>query len=241
MSAINFSELPIEQLAKNLNEPANELLVSSTFLKSYQQKWQSIQNQKKQLLDCDSLQNIEKLEVDWLIQLFNHLFDTKKVQLVRGENEPEYFPAKEDCCARIEFAHGFFQSALHEISHWCIAGAHRRTLPDFGYWYAPDGRTEAQQKAFEKVEIKPQAIECLYSLMCGRRFRVSQDNLDAEFDTSQSTFANDVYSQAMMYIKDPQRLPKDAQTLLTVLANVCHGTIDDMSYFYQTNLNQPFP
>ncbi|MDI8993212.1 elongation factor P hydroxylase, partial [Salmonella enterica subsp. enterica serovar Anatum] len=29
---------------------------------------------------------------------------------------------------RIVFAHGFYASALHEISHWCIAGKARREL-----------------------------------------------------------------------------------------------------------------
>lgn len=56
-----------------------------------------------------------------------------------------------------------FNSALHEISHWTIAGAKRRLLPDLGYWYAPDGRTKEQQDLFEQVEIKPQAIEWLFA------------------------------------------------------------------------------
>ena len=50
-----------------------------------------------------------------LIQLFNQLFDDQQVELVRGAHEPEYFPANNGNLARIEFAHGFFNSALHEI------------------------------------------------------------------------------------------------------------------------------
>lgn len=169
---------------------------------------------------------IESLEVDWLIQVFNRAFAHHCVKLVRGQGEPEYFPATDMEFARIEFAHGFFQSALHELSHWSLAGARRRTLPDFGYWYAPDGRNEAQQHTFEQVEIKPQAIECLFTLMCGKTFRVSQDNLDADFDTSNSTFAIDVFHQATRYINNPQSLPTDAQTLLTVLHYLCHDNID---------------
>ena len=140
---------------------------------------------------------------------------------MRGAGEPEYFPAKNNQLARIEFAHGFFQSALHEISHWSLTGSERRSLSDFGYWYAPDGRTAAQQQAFERVEIKPQALECLFSLACGRNFQVSQDNLFADFDTSTSTFAYDVYQQAKAYIAEPHTLPRDAKTLLQALLTIC--------------------
>ena len=35
-------------------------------------------------------------------------------------------------------------------------------LPDYGYWYAPDGRNAEQQSAFYSVEVKPQAIEALF-------------------------------------------------------------------------------
>lgn len=159
----------------------------------------------------------EQAATEWLISLFNTLFTRHNVQLVRGEHEPEYFPECHSKPARIEFAHGFFASALHEISHWCIAGSRRRQLADFGYWYAPDGRSAAQQQAFELVEIKPQALECLFTLACRRPFQVSQDNLFANFDTSTSTFATDVYQQATHYIAQPHQLPRDAQTLLQAL------------------------
>ena len=167
--------------------------------------------------------NIEQALTDWLISLFNTLFSEQRVELVRGEQEPEYFPARGDQPARIEFAHGFFASALHELSHWCVAGEERRSLSDFGYWYAPDGRTAAQQQAFERVEIKPQAIECLFTLACGRPFQVSQDNLFADFDTSGSTFASDVYQQASEYMAKPYMLPRDAKTLLQALLTI-HNT-----------------
>ncbi len=112
--------------------------------------------------------------------------------------------------------------SLLELSHWCIAGKARRQLADFGYWYAPDGRSEAQQQAFERVEIKPQALECLFTLACRRVFRVSQDNLFADFDTSGSTFALDVYQQAEDYIARPHTLPGDAKTLLHTFLCVCN-------------------
>lgn len=168
-----------------------------------------------------SANNSEQAATDWLILLFNTVFADQKVILVRSEGEPEYFPAQNDECARIEFAHGFFASALHEISHWCLAGEARRRLPDFGYWYAPDGRSAAQQQAFERVEVKPQALECLFTLACGQSFQVSQDNLFAEFDTSSSTFESDVYQQAEEYILKPHTLPRDAKILLCTLLMTC--------------------
>ena len=94
-------------------------------------------------------------------------------------------------------------------------------MPDFGYWYAPDGRSAAQQQAFERVEIKPQALECLFTLACGRTFQVSQDNLFAEFDTQGSTFASDVYRQAQQYIAEPHILPRDAKILLHTFLSIC--------------------
>lgn len=170
--------------------------------------------------------NDDKATTDWLIDLFNRLFnqikdDTMPTILVRGDGEPEYFPAQDDRPARIEFAHGFFASSLHEISHWCIAGKRRRTLNDFGYWYEADGRDARTQAIFEQVEIKPQAIECLLNQALGRYFYVSQDNLNADFDTSQSTFAADVYQQARNYLNSPTSLPKDAQRLLWVFLKIC--------------------
>lgn len=168
----------------------------------------------------------ETAQTDWLILLFNHLYQNASVPttLVRGAGEPEYFAPKEGKPARIEFAHGFFQSALHEISHWCVAGAKRRQLDDFGYWYCPDGRDEATQRAFEQVEITPQAIECLLSLALGRTFYVSADNLNANFDTSNSTFGSDVYERASAFLTSPHHstpaLPTDAKRLIWVFLDM---------------------
>lgn len=178
-----------------------------------------------------NLMNVENEseQTTWLITLFNDLFHKQNVTLVHakdlGKNEPEYLPAiqsnEHTHPAKICFAHGFFASALHEISHWTIAGSKRRLLNDFGYWYAPDGRNEQQQQSFEKVEIKPQAIECLLTLACHRSFKVSQDNLFANFDTSNSTFESDVFEMATKFLHQPSTLPKDAQTLLMVLYQLC--------------------
>ena len=154
--------------------------------------------------------NTEAQHVDWLILHFNQWFSHLNVQLVRGDFEPEYFPATKDMPARIQFAHGYFNSALHEISHWTIAGEQRRLLPDLGYWYAPDGRTAEQQALFEQVEIKPQAIEWLFAQAFGRKFRVSLDNLTGEGGDG-ATFKNEVFAQVQRYFSGEAKLPRDAK------------------------------
>ena len=224
-----LSALEAKILLQRLTTLTNNVNTSSTdswsfkkdqYLEDVKSEWQRL-SAIKGLDGTQSLVNkYEQAATDWLIQLFNNLFAHQNVTLVRGQGEPEYFPAQNNEPAKIEFAHGFFASALHELSHWCVAGEARRRLPDFGYWYAPDGRTAAQQQAFERVEIKPQALECLFTLACERSFEVSQDNLFADFDTSNSTFANDVYRQAQQYIAEPNILPRDAKTLLHALLSV---------------------
>lgn len=190
-------------------------------LEIFKNEWQMLSVFKTDDNAQELTDNQERAATDWLIKLFNNLFAYQQVILERGAGEPEYFPAQNNKPARIEFAHGFFASALHELSHWCVAGKARRGLSDFGYWYAPDGRTAAQQQAFERVEIKPQALECLFTLACGRQFQVSQDNLFADFDTSNSTFEDDVYHQVVKYIAEPSTLPRDAKTLLYAFLSIC--------------------
>jgi len=151
-----------------------------------------------------------------LIHLFNTCFaDAYHTRLVRGEDEPVYLP-KDDQCAhhRIVFAHGFFSSALHECAHWLIAGEARRNQEDYGYWYVPDGRDAAQQRLFEHVEVKPQALEWLLSRAAKYRFQFSLDNLSgapADIDA----FQQKVYRQAQAYVY--QGLPKRARTFHAAL------------------------
>ena len=148
-----------------------------------------------------------------LIGLFNALFmPTMRTELVRGADEPLYRPADADCAThRIIFARGYFSSALHEISHWCIAGYERRQREDYGYWYIPDGRNADQQQAFEQVEVKPQAVECLLAEACGRVFHVSVDNLEGDVEVDRDAFTQKVSAQAEQYRK--QGLPPRAEVL----------------------------
>lgn len=100
--------------------------------------------------------------------------------LVGGAEEPVYLPAQGQSPATITYTRDYFRSALHEIAHWCVAGSVRRQLPDFGYWYAADGRDARQQAEFQQVEIKPQALELLFCAASRHPFRVSLDNLHGE-------------------------------------------------------------
>ena len=118
-----------------------------------------------------------------LIDIFDRTFaETENTRLVKGGDEPIYLPASDstESFHQIVFAHGFFASALHEIAHWCIAGAQRRLQVDYGYWYEPDGRTVEKQHEFALVEARPQAVEWVLHKACGHRFNISLDNLSVD-------------------------------------------------------------
>lgn len=140
----------------------------------------------------------------WLAQAMDKLFG---VALIDNGNEPEYLP-NVNGRAQLGFAHGYSASALHEISHWTLAGKQRRTLVDFGYWYIPDGRDYSAQLKFEQFEVKPQAIECLLCVALGTPFYPSKDNLSG-IDTGDN-FENAVFTQAKLYANAPMQLPADA-------------------------------
>jgi len=153
-----------------------------------------------------------------LIDIFERNFFVEyNTRLVKGADEPIYLPASEHCpYHQIIFAHGYYASALHEISHWCLAGEKRRLLEDFGYWYVPDGRDQCQQEAFEKVEIKPQAIEWALCVAAGKHFDVSTDNLLGAGETDRFAFKARVFQQVLSYLESG--FPKDADTFIAVLA-----------------------
>ncbi len=127
-----------------------------------------------------------------------------RTRLVGGAPEPLYepaSPAQGRPCSLLHYREDYFASALHEVAHWCIAGPGRRELVDFGYWYAPDGRSPGQQRAFERVESKPQALEWFFSKACARPFRVSVDNLDGQGAELQESgcFERQVLDQAQRW------------------------------------------
>lgn len=158
-----------------------------------------------------------------LIRIFHDcFFETYNTRLVKGTDEPIYLPADETRPHNdLFFAHGFFASALHETSHWLIAGEKRRKEVDFGYWYVPDGRTASEQVLFQSVEVKPQAMEWILSKAAGSPFRVSIDNLNGS-EAETDAFKRAVYEQVKTYCT--KGLPARAQTFRNAL---CH--------FYQTS------
>ena len=176
----------------------------------------------RQKSGANLLDGSEQQQVQKLIEVFNDLFlEAENTELIRGEGEPIYLPADTNSSRhRIEFAHGFFNSALHEVAHWCVAGPARRLLVDFGYWYQPDGRSLQQQSQFEKVEIKPQALEWIFARACGRRFRVSLDNLSLQAEgvvIDDSGFKKDLVGEVQRRIK--AGLPDRAKQFTAALAN----------------------
>lgn len=158
----------------------------------------------------------EHHNVNQLIELFNNCFaESFSTVLINGGQEPVYLPASEGKLNRIIFTRDYFSSALHEIAHWCIAGAERRQLEDFGYWYKPDGRSEEEQKSFEQVEIKPQALEYIFSKAADHIFHFSADNLGQGLDVS-SCFKQAVMNQVDNYQKSglPPRAQEFHQALI---------------------------
>ncbi len=157
------------------------------------------------------------LETEALCDVFHQtFFDHFNTRIEGGGSEPVYLPkSSQRPYHLIVFSHDYAASALHEIAHWCVAGERRRLLEDYGYWYAPDGRTLAQQKEFEQVEVRPQAFEWIFSVAAGRRFRVSADNLEAGVDAS-DRFRQAIYSQVMHFCREG--LPSRPRAFVEALA-----------------------
>ena len=73
---------------------------------------------------------MQQHKLEDIIRIFNQCFEQDfNTKLVKGGDEPIYLPANETCPYHaIHFARGFYSSAMHEISHWLIAGEARRQL-----------------------------------------------------------------------------------------------------------------
>lgn len=156
-----------------------------------------------------------------LIRLFEDVFlESEGTRLVRGSGAPEYLPRDEaEAADRIYFAHGFFSSALHEVAHWCVAGGARRRMVDYGYWYKPDARTLDDQREFERVEVRPQALEWVFSVAAGIPFHFSADNLSEGGSATTETWAQfqaAVARQARAYAENGP--PPRARRFATALA-----------------------
>jgi len=154
-----------------------------------------------------------------VVATFDRLFSRSlNTRLLSGGEEPIYLPADDSVdYHRVVFSHDYVASALHEVAHWCVAGEARRKLEDYGYWYAPDGRSSEQQIEFETVEVKPQALEWILSVAAGLPFRVSADNLEADLGASE-TFKDAVYAQVLCYLE--RGVNERVATLVDALAQL---------------------
>ena len=124
---------------------------------------------------------------------FNGTFlAAERVALVGGYREPLYIPATATAPAQLRFTHDYAASALHEVSHWCIAGPKRRQQMDFGYRYVPAPRSEPQQRAFLRSEVGAQALESLFADLAGVDFSLSFDDLEDRHLGLRAAFAADV-------------------------------------------------
>ena len=169
----------------------------------------------------------ENLRLAPVMGLFDQLFGRQlNTRLLGGAEEPIYIPAglrtEEPGISAVEeyhrlyFRHDYLSSALHESAHWCIAGTQRREQLDFGYWYSPDGRSVEQQQLFEQAEVRPQALEWMFSVACGQRFRVSADNLASDQGAS-SDFIAAVVEQAQSWCAGDS-LPSRGRLFIEALA-----------------------
>ncbi|MCK3657206.1 ATPase [Pasteurellaceae bacterium Pebbles2] len=169
-------------------------------------------------------QNNATHRLEDIIQIFEQCFFAEyNTKLVKGGEDPVYLPANDEVPYHtIHFARGFYSSALHEIAHWLVAGKERRKLEDFGYWYEPDGRSTERQRDFEKVEVKPQALEWILATAANFRYFASADNLNGNPGDAEP-FKQAVYAQVKVYAE--KGLPKRAETLRQALAKF-YGTED---------------
>ncbi|GAB5449722.1 MAG: elongation factor P hydroxylase [Halioglobus sp.] len=149
-----------------------------------------------------------------------------RTRLVGGAAEPLYQPAaSEQGWHQLHYRADYFASALHEVAHWCIAGKRRRGQVDYGYWYHADGRDADQQRAFEAVEFKPQALEWFFSRACGWTFTVSVDNLSS---TNQQWDSGPFSARILAQVWDWQAtgLPARADVFFRALSAEFGGAVE---------------
>lgn len=153
---------------------------------------------------------------------------THNTFLQGGAPEPIYVPGYDAGEPNvIHFRDDYVSSALHEIAHWCIAGARRRRLEDYGYWYKGN-RGVWEQRDFEAVEVRPQALEWILSNAAGVPFRVSCDNFDVKA-LDMTGFRRQVQKEVPLLL---QRMPDRAAVFIEGLLETsgCYGALKCESY-----------
>ena len=171
----------------------------------------------------------ELLDTHQLMRLFNQEFaESDKTELIGGAAEPYYQPGSPH---RIYFRADYVRSALHEVAHWCVAGRRRRQVPDYGYWYSPDGRDAEKQQAFFAVEARPQAIERCFCDAIGIAFSPSVDNVGAQIKPRQlCRFEARIQEWCNQF--ERKGLPLRAARFITALRStipLSRGTVPDIA------------
>ncbi len=130
-----------------------------------------------------------------ILSIFHKTFlGSTATLLIGGAREPLYIPASAIFpYHRIFFVRDSVSSALHEISHWCIAGSRRRTLIDYGYWYTSDERKADEQMRFIELEITPQALEAIFHEDLDLAFQVSLDSFHSDSEQWREPFSKRVH------------------------------------------------
>ncbi len=169
------------------------------------------------------------MQLQQLIEIFElTVGDTHRTRLQGGAPEPFYRPGlASDELSVIYFRDNYSSSALHEIAHWCIAGPERRLQEDYGYWYKGD-RGFREQREFEVVEARPQALEWIMSEAAGIPFRVSCDNFD-ESTLDLPGFRRVVKAHVPQLL---DRMPVRAARFIDglVMASGCYGAFQSDRY-----------
>ncbi len=162
----------------------------------------------------------EVLDSKQIAACFDQCFsDSDNTRLRGGALEPLYQPGDP---AIVWFRHDYLRSALHETAHWCLAGAARRELVDYGYWYSEDDRCAIQQAAFFAVEAKPQAIEKLFCEALSLPFSISVDNLSLELTPDErQRFESRVARHSQQYLSEG--MPVRARRFIDALEKLASG------------------
>lgn len=173
------------------------------------------------------------IALERLLELLNNQFlNHYHTEIRGGYSEPFYKASVARQKALIQFSHDYIRSALHELAHWCVAGKVRREHDDFGYWYAPDGRSQQQQNEFFQVEIKPQALEWAFSIVAGVRFEASMDNLNNSV-AGADDFEKNVLNQLECFLE--KGFSNRADQIIRLIAN--DRQIEDVYSFMRDHIN----
>jgi elongation factor P hydroxylase len=172
-------------------------------------------------------EHLESVRLAIVLDCFQNTFlDGYQTRLCGDADEPLYVPACEEAGFHtVYFVGQRVASALHEIAHWCIAGKERRQKLDYGYWYQPpggSGRELSEQRAFERVEIKPQALEWIFSSALKKKFFVSVDNFAEGTNQQSQSFKAGIRDQALAFLD--YGMPKRAFLFYKALCIAAHSS-----------------